>query len=165
MSKAREQSKSLSSDFVIRNATAADIDAVYEIAIAGRLESWSRDAYLKYTARENSIFLVADLAGKICGFAVVGIFPAAKEAEIHNVAVAPGRRRQGIGSALLTEAERRLSENGIDHLFLEVRESNAAAISVYENSGFEIIGRRPRFYKNPAEDAFVMRKSLQDRKL
>jgi ribosomal-protein-alanine N-acetyltransferase len=165
MSKAREQPKSFSPDFLIRNATTADIDAVYEIAIAGRLESWSREAYLKYTARENSIFLVAELAGKICGFAVVGIFPSAKEAEIHNVAVAPDSRRQGIGSALLAEAERRLLENGIDNLFLEVRESNTAAISVYKNSGFEIIGRRPEFYKNPAEDAFVMRKSLQERKL
>jgi len=161
MSKAHEQSKLLKSEVTIRHAAVEDIDAVYEIAVAGRLESWSRDAYANYAVKDAALFLVAEAASGICGFAVVGIFPTSKEGEIHNIAVAPASRRQGIGTALLREIGRRLSAKGIENLFLEVRESNFPAVTAYEKFGFEIVGRRPQFYKNPLEDAFVMRKSLQ----
>lgn len=158
MSQAREPEPS-PERLVIRNATPADIDAVYAIAIAGKLESWTRDAYLCQTSAENTLFLVAE-KGKICGFAVVGISRVAAEAEIQNIAVNPDCRRRGIASHLIAEIAERLAELRIEKLFLEVRASNFAAIRAYEKCGFEVIGRRPGFYSRPAEDALLMRKLL-----
>ncbi|MEW6362070.1 MAG: ribosomal protein S18-alanine N-acetyltransferase [Acidobacteriota bacterium] len=158
MSRVREQSQYFD-HAAIRRAVASDIDAVYAIAAAGKLESWSRGSYVNYTRRENAVFLVAE-TDKICGFVVAGVFPAAREAEIHNIAVAPEYRRRGIASQLLREISKFLAAGKIENLFLEVRESNIPAIKTYEKCGFEIIGRRPDFYADPPEDAFIMRKSL-----
>jgi ribosomal-protein-alanine N-acetyltransferase len=75
------------------------------------------------------------------------------ESEILNLAVDPGERRSGVARALLNEA----LAGAPGAWFLEVRASNAAAIRLYEQAGFERAGRRDGYYREPAEEALVMR--------
>jgi ribosomal-protein-alanine N-acetyltransferase len=82
------------------------------------------------------------------------------EAEILNIEVEPHRRRRGIGAALLQAAIRRCRQAGVSRLFLEVRESNYAAIRLYQRAGFERVGRRKGYYQNPVEDAVLFSLTL-----
>ena len=83
------------------------------------------------------------------------------EADIMNIAVRPGLRRQGLGSALLFELLRRLTRLGARVVTLEVRESNDPARRMYEGFGFVQAGRRPGYYSHPKEDALLLRRELE----
>ena len=90
----------------------------------------------------------------LCGYAgiAVGI-----DADVMTMGVLPDFRGRGLGRVLmgaLIDVARRW---GSERVFLEVRESNAAAISLYENSGFEVVGRTKGYFRNPREDALNMR--------
>jgi len=78
------------------------------------------------------------------------------EGQIINIAVHPDYRRMGIANALIEKILEYSRGNGIKLLMLEVRESNAAAIKLYEKFEFREVGRRKRYYKNPIEDAILM---------
>lgn len=84
----------------------------------------------------------------------------APEWELENIAVAPSARRQGIGKTLLQALVTYARNAGGDSIFLEVRESNASARSLYEASGFRQTGVRKSYYANPLENAIVYRLSL-----
>ena len=100
-------------------------------------------------------FLVADEDGKIAGYVVA--LDAADEGEILNLAVGEGGRRRGLGRALVEAIVAVLSERGVRQVYLEVRESNAAARALYETFGFRDVGRRKAYYRRPVEDAIVLR--------
>ena len=78
------------------------------------------------------------------------------ELHINNLAVAPGRRRQGVGSALLQHVLREGTRTGAARATLEVRESNEIALALYERFGFTVAGVRRAYYSNPSEDALVL---------
>lgn len=129
---------------MIRPALASDLDRLREIQAASpEASSWNP---LDYDC------LVAEVDQRIAGF-LVSRQAAPGEREILNVAVDPAKRRRGIGK-MLVEAELARSQ-GV--WFLEVRESNAAAIALYRSMGFEPAGRRPGYYAHPTEPAIVMR--------
>ena len=90
------------------------------------------------------------LAGYICFWLFEG------EAHVLNLAVHPQYRQKGIGSRLITVALDYWRKAEVVSAFLEVRESNEAARRLYEKIGFRMITRRPKYYKNPKEDAFIM---------
>jgi len=79
---------------------------------------------------------------------------------LENIVVSPLFRREGIGRRLLEELLSRARESGGDALFLEVRESNTAARSLYEQAGFQLTGRRKNYYKDPREDGILYRRNL-----
>jgi len=113
--------------------------------------SWKAEDFLVYDC------LVAEVDGTIAAFIVsrqtfAGSADAPPEREILNLAVSTGFRRMGI-ARLLLQRER---ERGAD-LFLEVRESNAAARTLYQKFGFEKISRRNAYYQNPEESGIVMK--------
>ena len=87
----------------------------------------------------------------------IGCLYAADEGDITNVSVDAACRRRGIGRelvrTLLTESEQR----GCERIFLEVRQSNEAAVRLYQMHGFQEIGIRRNYYQKPAEDALLMR--------
>ena len=91
---------------------------------------------------------VAERGGRIEGVAVWQELPGG-EAELLNLAVHPQARRRGVARALLALLEGR-------KIWVEVRESNTAAIRFYESQGFAVCGRRRAYYANPAEDAILM---------
>jgi [ribosomal protein S18]-alanine N-acetyltransferase len=84
-----------------------------------------------------------------------------EEAEILDVAVHPDHRCQGHASFLLKNFLQHISQSSVQRLFLEVRESNTAAIALYKKLGFQISGRRTNYYRNPEENALLMSLSLQ----
>lgn len=85
---------------------------------------------------------------------------AADEGEILNLGVAPAARRRGIGRALVREGLNALAALGATRVFLEVRESNAAARALYAEFGFGEVGRRRGYYRRPTEDAIVLRAAI-----
>jgi [ribosomal protein S18]-alanine N-acetyltransferase len=84
-----------------------------------------------------------------------------EEAEILDLAVAKKHRRQGYGCFLLENFLLLARESGTGRIFLEVRESNTPAISLYRTFGFSAVGRRPNYYRHPEEAALLLRLELQ----
>jgi|SRR5579859_1366222 len=103
-------------------------------------------------------FLVAVDDGRVAGYVLAR--QAADEAEILNLGVAPAARRRGIGRALVRAGLAALAARGAVQVFLEVRESNAAARALYAEFGFAEAGRRRGYYRRPIEDAIVLRAAI-----
>lgn len=95
-----------------------------------------------------------DPPGRVVGY-VLG-WVVGDEAELANLVVAPDHHRRGIGARLMRRFLDDAAERGARKVYLEVRESNAAARSMYEGHGFRVVGRRKGYYRNPLEDALVM---------
>ena len=80
------------------------------------------------------------------------------EAEIITIGVRPKERRGGIATALLNLMEQELRKKGVKKIFLEVSKENTAALRLYEENKFAVIGTRPKYYDGV--DAITMRKIL-----
>lgn len=142
----------------IRPAEERDLDDVAAIERSVFNDPWSRRSFVDLVGERNVIFLVAVDGHTILGYAIVLL--AGVESELANLAVARLMQKQGLGKRLLSESLAAARERGSREVFLEVRESNAAAISLYSSAGFEAVGRRVRYYARPIEDAIVMRLGL-----
>jgi ribosomal-protein-alanine N-acetyltransferase len=150
---------------LIREATPADIPALLRIEQrVAAAAHWTPLQYQALFARDllPCITLVAEApppAGAIHGF-VIGRSQG-PDWEIENLAVDARERRQGIGGRLVRELLARLRGAGVTEVLLEVRESNTAALRLYESVGFRHEGRRPQYYHDPDEDALLLRLRLQ----
>jgi ribosomal-protein-alanine N-acetyltransferase len=118
---------------------------------------WSASQYAD-AARGNYQGWIAEHNGDVVGFIFARI--AADEVEILNLAVLPDRRRLGIASQLIERALDHAKASGAARAYLEVRASNAAAISLYGKCGFALAGRRTRYYSSPVEDALSLSRTL-----
>lgn len=127
----------------IRPADRSDLDEIARIQ--GR-SSWRTEDFLVYDCR------VAVEDGRVTGF-LASRETGPSEREILFIAVDPAYRRRGIARKLL---ENELAGRK-GTWYLEVRKSNAAAISLYESSGFRTAGIRENYYTDPCETAIVMR--------
>jgi len=105
-------------------------------------------------------FSVAEdaVSGRVLGYVVS--WYVVDEAEIANLAVANDVRRAGVGARLLDHALDIAKERHSHVVFLEVRESNGGARALYASRGFEVAGRRAKYYRKPVEDALVLRREL-----
>lgn len=130
------------------------IDDVYKIERLCFSNPWSRADLEKQTDIPTSHFLVAVDGKKAVGYMGLQIFSG--EGYVTNVAVLPEYRGQGIAKALIGEQ----MKNKMNFITLEVRESNAPAISLYTKMGFENVGIRPKFYSNPTENAVIMTRNF-----
>jgi tRNA threonylcarbamoyladenosine biosynthesis protein TsaB len=83
------------------------------------------------------------------------------EWELENIVVSEMFQREGIGRRLVEELLSRARETGGNALFLEVRESNTPARSLYEQAGFQPTGRRKSYYQDPQEDGILYRRNLR----
>jgi ribosomal-protein-alanine N-acetyltransferase len=96
----------------------------------------------------------------LTGFAVATVLcipEAPAECELEFVLVAPQAQRRGIGRRLVQTVLAWARDEGVQEIWLEVRESNAGAIRLYEWCGFVVAGRRPGYYADPTDDAVLMR--------
>ena len=119
-------------------------------------DPWSENSVASELKNPLSLWLVALDGDTIAGY--VGSQSVLDEADMMNVAVHPDYRRKGIARQLVTELVAALAKKGVHSLALEVRASNAPAIALYEQLGFQQVGRRPNYYRNPKEDALILRK-------
>ncbi|MGK7313567.1 MAG: ribosomal protein S18-alanine N-acetyltransferase [Candidatus Longimicrobiales bacterium M2_2A_002] len=145
-------------DIVIRPMEPGDLDAVLAIERTSFAVPWTPSTFRSLLKRHGSGLWVAVAGGRVAGYAVV--WAVLDQAELGNVAVAAGHRRQGIASRLVDTVVEWLRERGVRELFLEVRESNEAAQRLYAAHGFERVGRRKGYYTRPREDALVLRRAV-----
>jgi ribosomal-protein-alanine acetyltransferase len=119
---------------------------------------WKELDYAQLAADPRGTILVAELETmtpvKVLGF--VAFYRIIDEAELRNIAVDPAHQHQGVGKALLAEGHRRLLEAGAKRVFLEVRQSNKAALALYYSAGFGLHSQRKDYYHDPREDAYVL---------
>ena len=147
------------------------VDEIESIIILDRLcfgGLWSIDSYRRELTNDNSHFIGAsiDKAAKpetngIIGF---GCFWAIlDEAHITLLGVHPEYQRQGLGKLLLTALLDKARSIEMARATLEVRESNQGALLLYEQFGFQTVGRRKKYYQDTGEDGIIMwRGGLQD---
>jgi ribosomal-protein-alanine N-acetyltransferase len=115
--------------------------------------TWARRDYLEAIGpHADCECWVAEKGQRILGF-LLWRRTGPQEAEVLNLAVDPSSRRRGIASALLRE----LQAVTAGELFLELRSSNHVALQLYGSLGFCAVGRRRGYYREPAEDALIMR--------
>ena len=163
---------------IIREMRFDDIPPVAELERAYSLTPWDENGLLTYLLREDALFLVASdefpedydpeavdeenfFWPEIYGY--VGLLMVPYEADVLNITVSGKVRNRGIGTRLMREILERAKKYGVTDIHLEVRESNAAAIHLYEKLGFERDGIRKNYYTAPVENAVTMtvRQELQ----
>lgn len=140
----------------IRRMEPGDIPAVVEIDRSSFSMPWPESSY-RYEVHDNqaSRCLVAeDETGMI--LAMIVSWMILDEMHIATLATHSQWRRKGIGSQLLRRALDEARAEGARRAFLEVRETNDGAQSMYEGFGFKVTGRRPRYYRDNDEDAILM---------
>ena len=122
-------------------------------------DAWSENSIRSELTNKLSLWLVAVDCDRVAGY--IGSQTVLGWADMMNLCVSPDYRRQGIGEKLTVELERQLREEKVECLTLEVRVSNAPAIALYEKLGFRQVGKRPRYYEKPREDALILRKEFE----
>jgi len=142
----------------IRLMTASDLKPVMNIETISFPDPWPRSAFEDSLGGEYHRVLIAEIEGEIAGYA--SYYIELKEARLTNIAVAPQFRRKSIAKKLLEYILDVVKNAGCQHIFLDVRPGNRAAISLYLKYGFYEAYRRPDYYKNPNEDALVMVRDL-----
>ena len=123
-------------------------------------DPWSEKSIASELTNKLSLWLVALDGDRVAGY--IGSQSVLDGADMMNVAVHPDYRRKGIGNALVERLVAELKQTPVKFLMLEVRASNEAAIALYTNLGFARVGLRKNYYRNPKEDAYIMRKEWQD---
>ena len=121
-------------------------------------DPWSENSIAYELTSRLSYWLVAVENGEVVGY--IGSQSVLGESDMMNVAVHPDHRRKGVAEALVLALAKDLKERDNVCLTLEVRVSNEPAIALYEKLGFTQVGRRPNYYRNPREDALILRKTL-----
>lgn len=145
----------------IRPLAPQDVGAVTRIlGESPEAANWSEKSIAESLGWREVLSLVSELKGELTGFLIGRA--TGEEAEILNIAVVPGRRRQGDGGALLAAALAEFKARGVKRVFLEVRDSNQQAIAFYNHAGFSKRGLRPGYYQGPAEAAVLLEKILTD---
>lgn len=159
----------------VRPAEPGDLPRLVEIAShSATAAQWNQPEYLKLFATDEPktkaevdphivnpqsnatrTALVVEQSDSVVGF-IVGR-QVADEWEIENIAVTGAARRRGLGSRLVGELLDHVRSRGGKSVFLEVRESNRAARSLYEKWAFIQVGRRKAYYQSPAEDALILK--------
>lgn len=117
-----------------------------------RLDRTAFGSAWKAPVYHEALWLVPERA-----FARWALIPATGEAELLRMAVDPAHRGGGLGRTLLEACQRDLAEEGLIHLFLEVRASNTAAIQLYRACGWKPCGQRPRYYPDGEDAALYQR--------
>ena len=134
------------------------VEAIAELEKMCFRDPWSANSIASELHNPLSDWFVAVDKGTVCGY--VGSQSVLDGADMMNIAVHPDYRNQGIGYALIERLITALKEKNVISLCLEVRVSNESAIGLYSKMGFAVVGKRPGYYRNPREDAYIMRKEF-----
>lgn len=122
-------------------------------------DPWSERSIATELTTPWSFWVVAVDDGLVVGY--VGSQSSYEQADIMNVAVHPDWRGRGIAESLITYLIKELRSQSCMALMLEVRASNAPALALYKKLGFHQVGLRKNYYRNPKEDALILRKEWE----
>jgi ribosomal-protein-alanine N-acetyltransferase len=139
--------------------TADHVSQVAELEKICFSDPWSEKSIASELTNPLSFWLVAVEGDKVAGY--VGSQSVMSESDMMNVAVHPDFRRKGVAEKLVLELVAALAKKDNHCLTLEVRASNVSAISLYEKLGFAQVGLRKNYYRNPKEDALILRKEWE----
>ncbi len=139
---------------VMRRMSVNDLDRIMEIEQKSFIAPWSKGMFEETIFSPLSRGFVIEKNNVIVGYII--FYSVDVEGHIMNLAVAPSERRRGYGRQLLTHALAFFKEQGATECYLEVREHNENAQRLYSLFGFEVIGRRKKYYPETCEDALVM---------
>ena len=135
--------------------TAAHVSQVARLETLCFSDPWSENSVAGELNNPLAHWLVALEGDTVAGY--IGSQTVLDETDMMNVAVHPEHRRKGIAEALVKALVADLQEIGSHALTLEVRASNDGAIALYQKLGFDQVGRRRNYYRNPREDALILR--------
>ena len=145
-------------DVSVRRLDESMLDGAAELERLCFSSPWSREA-LKLLCSDGAVgFAAVDTNGKVVAYG--GMMCVLDEGQITNIATHPDFRRRGFGLSIVNALLDYGRDNGINLFSLEVRESNSAAIALYEGLGFVGVGLRKNFYSSPTENAVVMIKEI-----
>lgn len=157
---ARQVPPAVTAEPTVRTARASDLPAIVTIELECFLsDPWPRESFESFIDRPGVTFIVAEdpaRSGTVAGYGV--LIQAADEGEVLNLAVSAGSRGKGLGTALLRSLLESAKRDGVRQVYLEVRESNAAARALYGAHGFAEVGRRRAYYQRPVEDALILQR-------
>lgn len=144
---------------VVRAMRPDDVDAVVAIETEAFTSPWQRDTFLELIGRPNLELLVMEHPTLgIVGYAV--LWCVLEQGELANLAIVPALRGQGLGRRLLERVIDVARARGVDTVYLEVRDSNEAALELYRSFGFSQVGLRRGYYDRPREDARILMAKL-----
>ncbi len=135
-----------------------DIGFIEEIVLLERASfpvPWSYEAY-EHELKENTLSHYYGVFEGSRMIAFMGFWLIGEEGHIANVAVDPTYRKQGVGEYLMRQVMLNCYAMGGKRMTLEVRQSNTAALALYQKLGFVIAGRRKAYYSDTKEDALIM---------
>ena len=144
---------------IIESMTSAHVSQIAELEKLCFSDPWSEKSIETELTCRLSVWLVALEGEQVVGY--VGSQTVMDETDMMNVAVHPEHRRRGIARALIEALVVALRERESRCLTLEVRASNEPAIALYSDLGFGEVGRRRNYYRNPKEDALILRKEWE----
>lgn len=144
---------------IIETMNAAHVAQIAQLEKICFSDPWSEKSVASELNNPLALWLTAVEGERVTGY--IGSQTVMDETDMMNVAVHPDFRRRGIAEALVNELVARLKSRGSRCLTLEVRVSNLSAITLYEKLGFSQIGRRKNYYRNPREDALILRKEWE----
>lgn len=147
-------------DVSLHPVTEADLEEVVEIERLSFQHPWNREHILNEIQSPHSFPLLVRTADGVCVGYICPML-VLDEGQILNVAVHPSFRGKGVGKLLVLSALEEFRKRGASIVMLEVRPSNAAAISLYRLLGFVATGRRRRYYEN-GEDAILMNLQMKN---
>ena len=143
----------------IEKMTAAHVPQIAELEKICFHDPWSENSIASELDNRLSLWLVALDGDRVAAY--VGSQSVLGETDMMNIAVHPDYRRQGIAEQLVNSLVAQLKELGNHSLMLEVRVSNDPARKLYEKLGFQQVGLRKNYYRNPKEDACILRKEWE----
>lgn len=144
---------------MITEMTAAHVAQVAELETLCFRDPWSERSIASELENKLALWLVALDGDTVAGY--IGSQTVIDETDMMNVAVHPSYRRKGIAGELVNALVDALKTRQSHSLTLEVRASNDPAIGLYQKLGFAQVGRRPNYYRNPKEDALILRKEWE----
>ncbi len=138
-----------------RPLVGGDVPRVAAIERAAFSDPWPPQAFTELLAQPHvRAYAVDGDDGTLAGYALASV--AADQGEILNLAVDPRARRRGVGRLLLHALLEMFQRENVVSVFLEVRQSNDAAIGLYRGAGFRPMSTRKRYYRYPTENAVTM---------
>lgn len=139
---------------MIRRAAESDIPKIVEIEKVSFSDPWDKQLFLDAIDSEDKYLIIAEGGKEVEGYVVFE--KVLDEGHITNLAVGGRHRKKGIAAGLVSYVLDLARGLGIKEIFLEVRESNEAAKSLYSKFGFRERGRRKGYYPKAGESALIL---------